>query len=303
VPLTSGLLKPCYVFAPQVLCRRIGQFLSGDKLARDTIKLPWGAVLEINGHEGIGRELARQNIFDIAVSEVAFRILKAGDRVVDVGANIGYMTTLFAMKAGPRGSVMAFEPHPRILERLRRNVARASSRPGTAMISVHDCALGSQEGVGRLVEPPIFELNEGAATIAPGNRVLSGGETTYDVQMMRLDSLVVDGGIALLKVDVEGFEPEVLGGAERLLSERRVQNIIYEAHDCERSPVHAQLAAYGYSIFGLGHTLFGLKVTAGTAAPKVDRAWESPSYLATSHPDSVIPLLGEGGWRVLKAVH
>jgi len=303
VALSTGLLKPCYVFAPQVLVRRIGRFLSRDKLPQKIIRLPWGCILEINGREGIGRELSQQNIFDIAVSEVAFRILKAGDRVVDVGANIGYMTSLFAMKAGPRGTVISFEPHPGILERLRRNVARMSSSSATAPIILYDCAMGSRNGVGKLVEPPIFGLNEGAAAIASEKGSANGNETAYDVKIRRLDSVIGEGSVALLKVDVEGFEAEVLAGAGRLLSERRVENIIYEAHDCERSPVHALLLSHGYSIFGIGHGLFGLKITAGTAAPIVDRAWESPSYLATSRPGLVIPLLGHGGWRVLRSSH
>jgi FkbM family methyltransferase len=43
-------------------------------------------------------------------------------RAVDVGANIGYMTSLMAHKVGLSGKVIAFEPHPAIYKRLVNNV-------------------------------------------------------------------------------------------------------------------------------------------------------------------------------------
>src|SRR5262245_31446399 len=119
-----GLLKPCYVFAPRVLLRRAAQWLQDDDCGPRLVRLPWGAELDVNGREAIGRALIQQNSFDIAVSEVAWRLLQAGDRVVDAGANIGYMTSLFAARVGRTGHVDSFEPHPQLLLRLRQNVAR-----------------------------------------------------------------------------------------------------------------------------------------------------------------------------------
>jgi hypothetical protein len=107
--------------------------------------------------------------------------------------------------------------------------------------------------------------------------------------------------IKLLKVDVEGFEGEVLAGAQHALAGRAIRHLIYEAHDCERSALHALLRGYGYAIFGIGHGLFGPKLTPGTAAPSVDRRWESPSYLATLTPQQAAAALLPRGWRVLRA--
>src|SRR5215471_13971392 len=118
----SGLLKPCYLFAPTVLIRRIGTWMYPERPQRRFVRLPCGPSLEVNPDDVIGRELLHQNIFDIAVSEAAWRLLVPGDRAVDVGANIGYMTSLFAARTGPTGEVISFEPHPDVFAKLRRNV-------------------------------------------------------------------------------------------------------------------------------------------------------------------------------------
>jgi FkbM family methyltransferase len=297
----SGFLKPCYVFAPRTLLRRVrlGWSRSGSP---QVVQLPWGATLEVNPHETVGRELLRQNVFDIAVSETVWRLLKSGDVAVDAGANIGYVTTLLAARVGAGGRVEAFEPHPRIFARLRANAGRAIHGRSAATIRLHQCALGSRDGSARLSEPTGFHVNEGAATLAPRAEAdANGAAGSLEVRLAKLDTVLGDCEIALLKVDVEGFEAEVFRGAERLLARHRIKNIIYEAHECERSHLHELMVRHGYTVFGIGYDLFGLRITAGTAAPKVDRAWESPSYLATLNPHDVVQLLGPRGWRVLHA--
>jgi FkbM family methyltransferase len=296
----SALFKPCYVYAPRTLVRRIGIAFAPDRRARRDIAVPWGATLRVNAREGIGRELYRQRVFDIAVSETAWRVLEPGDTAVDVGANIGYMTTLFAARVGRDGRVDAFEPHPRIFSELKRNVEAQRARYEVGAVHLHAYALGQRNGAARLCEPDAFATNEGAATLAR-----SGSEqlaiTSFSVPVARLDTVLNGARITLLKVDVEGFEHAVLTGAERLLAGRCIENVIYEAHDCERSAVHALLQRAGFCIFGLGHSLRGLNLTPGAGAPHVDHTWESPSYLATLHPERVLPRLRSTGWQVLKA--
>jgi FkbM family methyltransferase len=297
----TGLLKPCYVFAPRTLVRRLGMSLLPFQCPAQVVHLPWGTSLEVNASEGIGRELLHQNVFDIAVTETAWRLLKADDIAVDVGANIGYITSLFAARVGPRGRVESFEPHPRIFARLRQNVCNLKLGAKPTPIELHECALGDRDGTAQLIEPTSFSINEGASTlVATEDGASPESPSGFEIRLARLDSVLGDCDIALLKVDVEGFEARVLAGAERLLARRRITNIIYEAHECERSPVHAILSHYGYSVFGIGHDLLGLRITPGTAAPRVDRRWESPSYLATLIPDAALALVRARGWQVLR---
>jgi FkbM family methyltransferase len=296
----TGFLKPCYVFAPRTLVRRVGISLFPSQRSLQVIRLPWGAALEVNPNEGIGRELVCQNVFDIAVTETVWRLLKAGDVAVDVGANIGYVTSLFAARVGSRGRVESFEPHPRIFARLRENVRNPNFGAGSVPIGLHECALGSRDATARLFEPNAFCMNEGASTLVAPDAAAPANSGGLEIRLARLDTVLADCDIALLKVDVEGFEAEVFAGAERLLAQQRIRNIIYEAHDCERSSLHSVLSEYGYSVFGIGHDLLGLRITPGDAAPKVDRSWESPSYLATLRPSTVLPSFRARGWQVLQ---
>jgi FkbM family methyltransferase len=284
------------------MARRIAMSLFSSQRSIGTVRLPWGALIEVNTREGIGRELLHQNIFDIAVSEAAWRLLKPGDLAVDVGANIGYMTSLFAARVASSGRVEAFEPHPRIFAKLRHNAQSFVPGRTGVRISLQDIALGSRDGSAKLIEPPIFGINEGASTVTHDAVAPEpGGNNGFEVRTARFDSLFPGERVALVKIDVEGYEAEVLAGAERALAQRRIRSIIYEAHDCERSSVHALLSGYGYSLFGIGHDLFGPKLTPGSAAPSVDRAWESPSYLATLDPVGVQRALHSRGWQVLRA--
>jgi FkbM family methyltransferase len=196
---------------------------------------------------------------------------------------------------GSRGSVYAFEPHPRIFAELKNNVARCA--PDSADVRLFNCALGESSGYAQLLEPDHFDRNEGTAKLAP-NDAVAGNK--HRVRLDRLDALCDLPRIALLKLDVEGAETAVLAGAERLLANRRIENVIYEAHDCERSELHEMLQRRGFAIFGLGYGLRGLKVTPGTGAPRIDHAWESPSYLATLDSARTLPRLAGMGWRVLR---
>jgi hypothetical protein len=104
-----------------------------------------------------------------------------------------------------------------------------------------------------------------------------------------------------LKIDVEGFELEVLKGAETLLSSGRVANVIYEDHTTGGSGLAERLTSYGYNIFAIGHGALGPTLLQGAAAQgAIDASWESASFLATRDPARATTLMRSKGWRVLR---
>lgn len=145
--------------------------------------------------------------------------VRPGDVVADVGASIGLYTLALARRVGPTGQVHAFEPDPESFGWLSRNV---DLNGVGEWVHLYCCAVGDQDGTvafagGRGTESTIVEAP------SPG----SGR-----VQSTRLDGVLVDRKLDLLKIDVEGFEEKVLRGAAGLLNDlaRGPRTIFVEVH-------------------------------------------------------------------------
>lgn len=142
--------------------------------------------------------------------------IRPGDWVLDVGANIGIVTSQLAAVVGRSGRVWAFEPVPANVERLRF----LQARNGLSQVEIFPHAVGAESGSVALGMPPPGRSGWGSITKSwdIADRL--------DVPMRPLDHVVeraARGGdrVRLIKVDVEGFEFEVLQGAGGLLGEHR----------------------------------------------------------------------------------
>jgi FkbM family methyltransferase len=142
--------------------------------------------------------------------------------VVDVGANVGFFTLLFA-KLFSQCDVHAIEPNPYSVERLRQNLAvnpRLRRR-----VTVHACAAGAEDSSVKLTAYPGAK---GHAWVRIGIEA-EPGMFDYQVPQKRLDDLFPDGKnpVRLMKIDVEGYELEVLKGATTLV-ERDKPIVVFE---------------------------------------------------------------------------
>ena len=140
--------------------------------------------------------------------------LRPGDTFLDVGANIGFYTLLAARLVAPDGPVHAFEPCSETFSRLEENVHL--NRPGN--VSCHRVALSSENAQARLT------LANGGydawnSLAAPSMGECGGSET---VSTVTLDSFVREHGLSgrrcTIKIDVEGWEAQVLAGGREFLS-------------------------------------------------------------------------------------
>lgn len=143
------------------------------------------------------------------------RFLRAGHVVVDVGANVGTLALTAATLVGHEGHVYAIEAHPATFRYLLGNLRfnRATN------VTPWNFAAGR--------EPALVRLSEGASD--EQNAVArDGGHAGVQVQQKPLDDLDVRGDIVdLLKIDVEGYEKNVLEGATALL--RRTRCVFFES--------------------------------------------------------------------------
>tara|TARA_B110000438_G_scaffold156225_1_gene149870 strand:+ start:623 stop:1408 length:786 start_codon:yes stop_codon:yes gene_type:complete len=184
-------------------------------------------------------------------------LLHEGDVCVDVGANIGIFSARVARLVGETGVVVAVEPSPRCQADLELVVGNSAN------VTMVRAALGRTTDTVQLSGWDNPD-HRGLGTAVPGHR--AGLEEhwfdgqTVDVPQLRLadviDEHVGDREIGLLKVDVEGYEPEVLAGAPDLFADRRVRAAILEVTpDVDSSwAVDLLSTVEGYEAFAIGET-------------------------------------------------
>lgn len=291
------LWKPWILYQPALLARRAIRVLRPPPSGYVPIRTSWGVDIIADPTRTIGRSILTTGVYDLSVSEALARLISRGDTVIDAGANVGYATVLASVAAGPKGRVLSFEPHPGLFAILRQNVAAARERLRVAPTELHESALGVEAGTAELHIPGAFGTNDGIARIGPDP--IPGGESV-PVRVETLDDVLGEGSVEVLKLDVEGFEPQVLRGAARALAERRVRHIVFEEHSIERSAVVRILREAGYRVFSLGWTMRGpvvLPIEAGNLA----KPYEPANFIATLDPELVLERCRSRGWSVLRA--
>jgi FkbM family methyltransferase len=293
--------KPQYVFHPARLVRRA---LHTVRPAATTVEdvtvttLPWGLPLGVNPGESIGFTILTAKVFDPCVTETLHRLIDPGDLVVDVGANVGYLSSLAVARSGSGGTVVSYEPHPRVFELLDANAARWRSHGGVASVETRQAAVSDHAGTAELESSALFHVNMGLASLADGGGAAKGADThVFEVAVGRLDDEFAGRSIGLLKIDVEGHEPEVLAGAEKLLRSGSIRDIVFEDHDPYPDASTRLLEDAGYRLMGLENDLFGLRLVAPAERVRLN-PWPGPSYLATRDPERALARLTPRGWQV-----
>lgn len=130
--------------------------------------------------------------------EALAEVLSDGDVFVDIGANVGLYTLTVAPMVGAGGRVIAIEPEPTALARLKDNIAANAA----ANVELFTCAVGEEVGEVSFIQD---DVNLGHSRQGDG-----GGLT---VPMQPLADLLKSAGVSAigaLKIDVEGFEDRVL---------------------------------------------------------------------------------------------
>jgi len=289
-----GALKPEYLFQWRVAVRRLYYALASRPTGVVEVAFPWGVRMRVDPDESIGRSLCDLGIYDLPVSEVLWRLATPGMLAIDAGSNIGYVSLLLASAGGSTSRIVAFEPHPEVVESLAANVELNRGRPWLATLEIRQMALGSRAGTARLVWDESFPSNRGTA------RIGEGSDSGCEVSVTSIDEAFPESEIRILKVDVEGHELEVLRGAERALVDRRIQFIVFEAHDEQRSGVLEFLSLVGYRVVAISRSLLGLRLESPDAS-RGPTSYEPPSYLAFPEETDLPASLFDSGWLCLAA--
>jgi FkbM family methyltransferase len=148
--------------------------------------------------------------WELFVDDLLSALTKPGDTAIDVGANMGYYTVKMGDRVGPRGRVYSFEPNPETFAFLQDNVYINAMQ---SVVELHNVALGGESGEGWLT----FDRHYPGGAAVSKEKIGEGDEIR--VPVVRLDDVIgPQATIAVVKIDVEGFEPMVLQGMAGVLS-------------------------------------------------------------------------------------
>lgn len=255
----------------------------------------WGGCLFANPTYCIGLSIHNTGVYDLAASEAIARLVEPGDTVVDGGANIGYMSVLAGYVSGHGGTVISFEPHPDLFSCLRDNTVLANEIGDCAQFDLRQLALGQTPGKAWLNIPEGFEQNDGLATLVPSIDFCKKG---FDVAVTTLDEAIGERQVALLKLDIEGYEAEALKGAKISLKKGRIKYVLFEDHALGRGDATTILMSHGYTIFSLGWSL-GKPVLQHASKGVLAKDYEAPNFIATLDSGELLARFRPWGWKVL----
>lgn len=197
-------------------------------------------------------------------------LVSPDDRCVDVGANVGVHTVRLAKLVGSRGEVIALEPDEELAHRAHRNIML------NQLSNAHVINAAASDQVGgkvQLYRPDARDTNRARASLLR-HSYLTGGVTT--VPVVTIDD-VCPGPVALIKIDVEGYEAAVVRGAATKI-DRYSPAVIFEyapelLDDASQSPF-GWLADRGYELLRVRRRRNGVT---GRGRLALDRLQELPA--------------------------
>ena len=177
--------------------------------------------MELDLGEWIQLQLARKNWLEPQTIALYAKILKPGDVMADVGAHVGFHSLIGRQIVGANGLIIAIEPQPYNAHKIMRNW-RAN---GYSNLKLYIAAGGVDGGRADLFDQEYTDR----AILSLANNAAKNEQQSFQVPILRLDSIIIENNLPLLrllKIDVEGYELEVIQGlGEKLVS---VQHIIFE---------------------------------------------------------------------------
>ena len=236
---------------------------------------PYGSIVEIQGSQmfmnindespGIRttfQSYASNKTHEETTTALFKKVIKKGDVVVDLGANIGYFTLLAAKLVGKDGKVFSFEPEPKNYNYLKKNIElnnysnvfafqkAVSNKDGRTTLFI--CAYDSGH----------HTINRDAG-IEAYRRGRAGETKEVEVELVRLDSFLegkVDK-VDVMKIDVEGSELLAIEGSKGILDKNKNIKIFLEffpllIKEMGSSPevlIRELIEEHQFNIFVIGH--------------------------------------------------
>ena len=206
------------------------------------VELDGYSVFVRSGDGDIGQSVRDAHEYEPHVTRVLRDVLKAGDVFLDVGANIGFFTSLAAHLVGGNGRVIAIEPMDKNLQLIYRGIARNGHRH----VRVLACAASDARDI-------VSVATHSGTSNGQVRMMDAGAPDRLYTQTVMLDDVLGDlDRLDLAKFDIEGFEPRAWRGFRRTL-ERLRPVVLTEFHPyCMRTHARVEPAEYLDTLFEYG---------------------------------------------------
>jgi FkbM family methyltransferase len=159
------------------------------------------------------------------------KYIKLGDTVIDVGGNLGFFVLILNELVGNSGKIYSFEPSKNLIQKLASTI-QINNLQNVTLINL---AIGDSEGTTTL---HYHTKQSGLSSIVIDSKNNSLSE---EIKITTLDkySVNLSGRIAFIKIDTEGYEPQVLRGAKELIKRDKPTIYIELGGDHQKSSIEA----------------------------------------------------------------
>lgn len=212
-----------------------------------------GGRLYVKSQDYVGRAILLTGDFDRKTTRLCQMVLREGDTMLDVGANVGVVTAYAAPLVGRSGIIHAFEPQHELADLFDQSL----KLNGYHQVIVHRVALSDTDH-----DAPLYgsAFNRGAASLEGSGQPLGTVQVRSAGRFLRGLNL---GPIRLLKVDIEGHEEAFLRSAGEYFRQNTPEVVAFESHGNEpfmRRPPVCLLRNLGYQFFQMPKALLSMRL-------------------------------------------
>jgi len=203
-----------------------GTYIGNNKVLVST---KWGGMLTVNAEDlSLAPVLIIHGIYDAGLTNYLIKNIKKGDTVVDIGANLGYFTTLMGYLVGPIGKVLAYEANPSLIPLIQDNI---SMNYIGDRVTVYNKAIYSEYKT-----MPFFVAKKfmGNSSLHKHDSVYFNNYKSDTIQEIQVDAEPLDAimdnvdVLSFVKIDIEGGEYHALKGMEKLLESNKIETFSFE---------------------------------------------------------------------------
>lgn len=202
-----------------------------------------GDIMEVIADDLIGKHILLSRQFDRSPINMLINLGQRGDRILDIGANIGYMSCCM-LDAIAEATITCVEPQPLIVDLLAKNMERNHA----GRFTVVRAALSDHAGT---IQMAVDESNRGASHVVRPNELVG---TTSISALKTSEFLASLDRVDLLKIDVEGHEEVILRDGQDEIARLRPRAILLE-DQMQRMHPHGSI---GHILSNIGYTVFGI---------------------------------------------